>query len=161
MEDKILYSEQRKSIGLTIILGFFTVLMAGYLTVHLIAGPLGARPAPIVVQAALSVFFLLMTINFRKLTITITESGVKVYYGVFGTTRQWKDIAACERDEVNAVYGWGIRFGMYKKQWVWVYNVIGGPRVVFVAKSKKPRGLIISTANPDEVIAAASKQIGK
>ena len=66
---------------------------------------------------------------------------------------------ACEADEEDSFYGWGIRLGRYKHHWVWVYNVIGGPRVVFLNGRRKPKGLIVSTAHPDEVISISNTRI--
>ncbi len=40
-----------------------------------------------------------------------------------------------------------------------VYNVIGGPRVLFLTGKKKPKGLIVSTLNPEEIARIAATKI--
>jgi hypothetical protein len=154
-----LYQEQRTSLGITILLGLASSLLAMVLITQLIYGPLGTKPAPTWFLASLTALFALVTVNFRHITLTLTEEKVEVRYGVFRTTRRWGQVIACEMDEKHNFYGWGLRFGKYKCQWVWVYNVIGGPRVVFLTEKNKPRGLLVSTRNPEEVVRIASARI--
>jgi len=154
-----LYREERNSLGITLILGLVTLLMTMFLVAQLIYGPLGTKPAPTWFLAALTMLFALLTVNFRHVTLTLMQDKVEVRYGIFGASRRWEDVVACEEDEKNYFYGWGIRLGRYKHHWVWVYNVIGGPRVVFLTGRSKPKGLIVSTAHPDEVISISNTRI--
>ena len=40
-----------------------------------------------------------------------------------------------------------------------MYNVIGGSRVVFLTGKNKPKGLIVSTLNPEEIARIAATKI--
>ena len=160
MQDNILYKENRASFGIFVILFLVSLTMVVYLVIQLIYGPVGSKPSPDWVLALLVLIFILSTINFSHIRILLTDEHIKVYYGLFGTTLKWKDIVSCEPDEKNHFYGWGIRFGKYKKQWYWIYNVIGGPRVVFLTEKTKPRGLIVSTSHPEKILEIAKGKIG-
>lgn len=158
---KVLYSEKNVSTGIAIILGVISLLMAGFFVIQLIVGPLGTRPAPDWLLLVIAVFSIATTINFCWLSVTLTDEGVTVRYGIFRASRVWADVVSCEEDAERRFYGWGIRFGPYKKQWIWIFNVIGGPRVVFLTAGTKPRGLMISVKNPGEVLRVASERIGR
>lgn len=160
MKDHIIYIENRASIGIFVLLFLFTIAMSAYFVIQLIYGPIGSDPAPNWFLVLFIVFFLLTTINFSHIRIKLTDEYIKVNYGLFGTRLNWLDIVDCEADEENHFYGWGIRFGKYKKEWLWVYNVIGGPRIVFLTGKKKPKGLIVSTNNPQEFLTIAKRMIG-
>lgn len=159
MISKELYKERLFSKGIFIILSFFTLLMAIYLFSQIIIGPLGPKPAPNWILIILVVFFVLCTINFSYINTSLTQEYIKVNYGIFSMRLNWSDIKECELDEKNSFYGWGVRFGKYKGRWVYIYNVIGGSRIAFISKHKKPRGLIISTKKPQEIIRIAKEYI--
>ena len=158
-EPEPLYQERRRSWGITFILGASTLLLTAVLIAQCVYGPLGTKPAPTWFLATLVGLFALLTLIFRQITLTLIEDKVEVRYGIFSTARRWEHLIACEEDEQNAFYGWGIRFGRYKHNWVWVYNVMGGPRVAFLTGKRKPKGLIVSTTNPGDVIRIANAQI--
>jgi len=158
---KILYSEKNFSTGVTIILGLISLFLTGFFAIQLIVGPLGSRPAPDWLLAAIAVFSVATTINFSRLSVGLSEEGVTVRYGIFHASRAWSDVVSCEEDDERRFYGWGIRFGPYKKRWIWIYNVIGGPRVVFLTSGAKPRGLMISVKNPAEVLRVARERIAR
>lgn len=158
---EMLYKENRISIGLILILGGVSVAAGACFFVQLAHGPIGSRPAPTWLLGAFALAFFLLTLNFSYIRIQMTAGGVFVHYGVFGKHLPWTAVTVCEEDTLNAVYGWGIRFGKYKGQWVWIYNVIGGDRVAFLTRGNSPRGLIVSTARPAEVIRMACQMIGR
>ena len=159
MDGEIDFIEKRISWGIILILGLITTGILFWFVYQLINGPVGTKPAPNWFLGTMSLVFVLLTINFSSIHTLITSEGIRVKYGLFGCFRSWDQIKSCEQDEKKHFYGWGIRFGKYKRKWVWVYNMIGGSRVVFIARSKKPRGLIISTKKPEELITAAEKYI--
>lgn len=159
MKENSIYREKRASTGIFLLLLFVTIVMIAYFLVQLIYGPVGSDPAPTFFLAGFALFFILLTINFRYISIKLTDEYIKVSYGIFSKTLNWVDVVDCEEDEKNHFYGWGIRFGRYKKQWVWVYNVIGGPRIVFLTGKKNPRGLIVSTKNPQEILNIAKERL--
>ncbi len=159
MPTETLYHERRFSAGIFIILTVVFLIMAGFLIAQLALGPLGSKPAPTWVLALMTGLFSLPMINFAFLTLTLTTEGVTVGYGVIRTTLRWDQINAVGRDTEDGFYGWGIRFGKYRGLWVWVYNTIGGERVAFVTGVRKPRGLLVTTADPERVVALARERL--
>jgi len=157
MPNEPLYRERRFSAGIFFILAAVFLIMAGFLIAQLILGPLGSKPAPTWVLALLTGVFLLPMLNFAFLTLTLTNEGVRVAYGVFSSFRRWDQLTAVEPDAEDGFFGWGIRFGKYRGQWVWVYNTIGGDRVAFVTGAARPRGLLVTCADPARVAAIASE----
>lgn len=89
-----------------------------------------------------SEIFILTTINFRFLTIESSEEGIQVVCGISKGRLRWSDIKSCEKDEKGFFYGFDVRFGRYKKEWVWIYNVIGVSRWCFWP-GRKTAGIII------------------
>ena len=159
MKNNIIYKEKRTSTGIFGLLLFFTIAIVVFFGFQLIYGTVGSNPSPNWFRALFIALFILLTINFRHIEIKLTDEYIKVSYGIFSKTLNWVDIIDCEADEKNQFYGWGIRVGRYKKQWVQVYNVIGGPRVVFLTGKKTPKGLIISTKNSQEILNIAKRKI--
>jgi len=159
MPTETLHHERRFSAGIFFILAGIFLVMAGFLVAQLVLGPLGSKPAPTWLLAVFTGVFLLPMLNFAFLTLTLTTAGVRVAYGVFSSFRRWDQLTAVERDAEEGFYGWGIRFGKYRGQWVWVYNTIGGDRVAFVTTGAKPRGLLVTTADPERVVALARERL--
>ena len=159
MNGEIRFIEKRMSWGIVIILSVFTAAILFWFLYQLINGPVGTKPAPNWFLGVMSTLFILLTINFSSIHTVISPEGIRVKYGLFGCFRSWEQIKSCEEDDKKHFYGWGIRFGKYKGKWVWVYNVIGGTRVAFISRNRKPRGLIISTRRAEEMIKAANSFI--
>lgn len=155
------FTEKIFSKGLTIILSLVILVMAAVTVVQAISGPVGTKPAPTWVLIAFTLLFFLVTLNFLYLKIVLDEKGIRVSYGIFSSFRKWEDVDSCELDDKNYFYGWGVRFGRYKKQWIWIYNVIGGPRIFFIMKGKKPRGLMVSSKKPEEILRIAGDFIAE
>ena len=159
MQNETLYRERRFSAGIFFILAAVFLVMAGFLVAQVVLGPLGSKPAPTWLLALLTGVFLLPMLNFAFLTLTLTNEGVRVAYGVFSSFRRWDQLTAVERDAEDGFFGWGIRFGKYRGQWIWVYNTIGGERVAFVTGAARPRGLLVTTGDPDRVVAVARERL--
>ena len=159
MSTEFLYRERRFSAGIFFILAAVFLIMAAFLVTQLVLGPLGSKPAPTWLLALFTGVFFLPMLNFAFLTLTLTSEGVRVAYGVFSSFRRWDQLTAVEPDAEAGFYGWGIRFGKYRDQWVWVYNTIGGDRVAFVTGASKPRGLLVTCADPARVAALAREHL--
>jgi len=148
MSEKILYQEKMFSKGITIIMSVFALLI--FVGIGLKKITEDHTSDPWWIFPLFFAFFLLLTINFSILKITVTRKHLQVNYGIFYRKMHWKDITLLELDEKNYMYGWGIRWGRYKGSWVWVFNKIGGPRVVFL--KKKGIGTIVSSDNPKKLL---------
>ena len=159
MAPDILYSERRFSLGIFLIFAVITGLMGVFLVAQLLLGPLGSQPAPTWVLALLTGLVALPGANFAFLTLKLTTEGVTVGYGLIRSFRRWEDLTGCEPDTLDAFYGWGVRFGKYRNDWVWIYNTIGGARVAFLTGKSKPRGLVVTCADPEKVVGIARGRI--
>ena len=73
----------------------------------------------------------------------------------------WENIEDVYVDETPAIKygGAGIRTARIKGEWVLVYNVIGGPRVVLKLRVGKYKKFVFSTKNPEEVINVIKGQL--
>jgi hypothetical protein len=125
-------------------------------------GPVGTKPAPNSFYVIGIILALLIGLNFSAIRIRLTAEDVHVSYGAFGKTLVWTDVATCEIDtRLGARYDrWGIRFGIIHDKPVTVYNTFGGTRVAFLAKGNKPRGMAVTTRNPEELKRIANELIG-
>lgn len=150
-----IFKEKTFSLGITIILGIVAVAITTFAIVNQVAGPLGSKPAPPLMLWIFSGFFILVTINFMFLSVSITSNGITAGYGILRTTISWERIESVEKDAENRFFGWGIRIGYYRKKRVWVYNTIGGDRVVFMTKDNKPTSIMVSSKNAEELINSA------
>ena len=145
------------AIFLIVVLGMGVAL---YYQLHY--GPVGTSPASngsLFVIMALSI---LIGINFSAIRIHLTDIDVRVSYGLFGKTLAWRDVASCEIDTSSVLRygGWGIRLGMIQGKAVWVYNTFGGKRVAFLTKANKPKGMVVTTQNSEELIRISNQLIG-
>ncbi len=105
--------------------------------------------------------FFLLTLNFGRLIIRINFREVSVGYGVIKKKIPWENIEDVYVDETPAIKygGAGIRTARIKGEWVLVYNVIGGPRVVLKLKVGRYKKFVFSTKNPEEVINVIKGQL--
>ena len=163
MQAEKLYEE---TIFLWVFTAVLSIVTAGFLVLlvyQILVGPLGERPAPNWFFLLLALLFLVITITFSRLNITITSRAVTVGYGWFRRTIPWDTIERCYLDEASSIRygGWGIRIGRVKGTWRLVYNVIGGPRVVLAVKRGIFREFVFSTSNPEEVMAVIRQRIGR
>ena len=124
-------------------------------------GPIGSRPAPNIFYLIGALLALLIGLNFSAIRIRLTDVGVHVSYGVFGKTLAWKDVATCEIDTSSVVRygGWGIRLGIIHGKMVTVYNTFGGTRVAYLTKVSKPRGIVVTTRNPEALVRLSNQLI--
>jgi hypothetical protein len=161
MGKQILYRETMPAHAMAILLiavAFSTGFAFYYQVTY---GPIGSRPAPNIIYAGLTIFFLLIGINFSAIRIYLTNADAHVSFGLFGKTLAWKDIASCEADSTNVLRygGWGVRLGVFQRKKVWGYNTFGGKRVALIPKDIKLFGILFSTRNSEEVLRIAKKQI--
>lgn len=119
-------------------------------------------PAPNWFFLLMFLLFLGVMINFSRLVIRMTPRSIAVGYGIFKRTIIWENIEGCYLDEASTIRygGWGIRIGRVKGKWRWVYNVIGGPRVVLSLREGRFREFVFSTKSPEQVIKVVKQQIG-
>jgi len=161
MEKQILYRETVPAYFMAVIFLAIACWMGFSLYYQSNYGLIGSRPAPNNFYVIGIVFALLIGLNFSAIRIRLTDVDVHVSYGLFGKTIAWKDIATCEKDasSVARYGGWGIRLGFVHGKPVTVYNTFGGTRVAFLTRSGKPRGLVVTTLNPEELMRAANQLI--
>ncbi len=163
MDKRILYRETIPAYGMVAIFLVIACSMGFSLYHQINYGPIGSKPAPDNLYAIGCIVALLIGANFSAIRIRLTDLDVHVSYGLFGKTLPWHDVASCEIDRGAAALrygGWGIRLGMIKGKPVWVYNTFGGTRVAFLTSGRKPRGMVVTTRNPEELMRVANELIG-
>ena len=161
MEKQILYRETVPDYFTAVIFLAIACWMGFTLYHQINYGPVGAKPAPNSFYAIGIILALLIGISFSAIRIRLTADDVHVSYGVFCKTLAWTDVATCEVDtRLGARYDrWGIRFGIIHNKPVIVYNTFGGTRVAFLAKGNKPRGIAVTTRNPEELMRVSNELI--
>jgi len=161
MGKQIFYRETVPAYFLSVIFLAIACWMGVTLYQQINYGPVGAKPAPSSFYVVGMILALLIGLNFSAIRIRLTHDDVHVSYGVFGKTLAWTDVATCEIDSrLGARYDrWAIRFGVINGHPVIVYNTFGGTRVAFLAKGSKPRGMVVATRNPHELIRVANELI--
>ena len=161
MEKQILY---RETVPVYFIAVLFLVIACwmGFNLYHQINyGPVGSRPAPNSFYVAGIILAFLTGLNFSAIRIRLTDVDVHVSYGVFGKTLAWKDVSACEIDTSSVVRysGWGIRLGIIHGKPVTVCNTFGGTRVAFFTRGDKPRGMVVTSRNSEELMRVSNELI--
>ncbi len=162
MQENI-YEENIYSRWNLVILGAVSLALLSVLIYQFLIGPVGDRPAPNWFLLVMFLFFLMLTINFARLSIRITPRFITVGYRVIRYSVSWENVADCYLDEASAIRygGWGIRLGRVRGKWRLVYNVLGSPRVVVYLKRGKIREFVFSTKNPEQTMKTIKQQIGK
>jgi hypothetical protein len=162
VEKQVLYRETVPAYGIAAIFLAVAICMGFSLYYQINYGPIGSRPAPNSVYIIGAALALLFGLNFSAIRIRLTDVDAHVSYGLFGKTLAWKDVAKCERDDRSMVRygGWGIRLGFIHGKPVTVYNTFFGSRVAFLTKGRKPRGLVVTTRNPEELMRVSNQLIG-
>lgn len=156
----------RETLFSRFITAIFTVVI-GWLLYSLLhqvfVGPLGSRPASNQFLLVMILFFIVLAVNFSRLSIVVNSQGVMVGYGVLKHRIPWDNIGGCYTDETSAVMygGFGIRLGRVKGKWRIVYNVIGGPRVVLQLKRGWYREFVFSTKNPEAIMGIIRKRLNE
>ena len=100
------------------------------------------------------IVFLILTINFAFLSITMTNESITVGFGMIKHKTQLTNIAECAPDDVSSINygGFGIRIAKIEGKKRLVYNTIGTPRIVISLKEGRFPEFVFSTKNPEEVI---------
>lgn len=153
MEENI-YEETVPAKWMTITFAGITILLFSILLYQVINGPIRAEPAPNIAYLGLTLLFLGVTLNFRKLKIRIDSEDITAGYGIFKNTISWNKVEKTYLDEASTARygGWGLRIGRVKGNWRIVYNVVSGPRVVVSSKKGTFRELVFSTKKPEEIM---------
>jgi len=163
MNGNSMYEEHIVSKWTVIILGAFAAgLFIAYLY-QVLGEPLGTRPAPDWFLLGMSLFFLAILLNFYKLRIRISGSGVSAGYGVVSHSVDWDNIQDCYVDKASTIQygGWGIRLGRVKGKWRLAYNTLENPRVVVKVKQGRFSEFVFSTSHPDQVAEIIGRRIGR
>jgi Ca2+/Na+ antiporter len=101
--------------------------------------------------------FLFYSLNYRTLIIRITQTSLKLTFGLFTWTVPLENIEACCLDDMGGLMkmgGAGIHFMMIRKRYRALFNFLEYPRVVIAFKRKvgPVRDISFTTRRPDDVI---------
>jgi hypothetical protein len=151
---RTIYEEHIFCKGIALALGLVTVGML----VMTIRQWLALSPSadPVWLNPALFVFFLLLTLNFARLNVVITDEQATIGFGVIRSHTMWRDVVDCYPDETSVLRygGWGIRIGCHRGKWRLVFNDIGAPRVVLLRRNNSIPEVIFSTHRPEQAVEA-------
>ncbi len=103
-----------------------------------------------------SLFLLIIAINFSFLRIKVFQDGITAGFGVIRHHVAADNIAAVYQDKApNTAYkGFGFRWGSVNGRRRLVYEVSEAPRVVIRQKQDSDREFVFSTRKPDSAIKA-------
>jgi len=99
-----------------------------------------------------------VALNFRYLTIVVTDEEVRFHFGIFGTSLPLEAVQTCEvkRYQWLPYGGWGLRMASGGRM---AYSVLGVPRGVEVTVERKGklRRYFVSSAQPEALAAALGR----
>lgn len=154
------YHETVPSTAIAVLLAIPAAAMWLVLLAQLLGAPLGGDPAPIWLLVALALVLSFAARWFRALELRLDADGIAVAYGPFRARRSWDQVSHLELDESGGFYGgYGVRLGWRKGCLVWVFSTIGTPQVAVVPTAPGPRGLVVSTRRPHDVLALAAPHL--
>ncbi len=156
-----IYRERIFSGVLAILTGCFAIVFLGLFIYYQIWGPLGNGP-PIWFFLGIGLFFLLITLNFAYLTVTVSSSGVTARFGIASHTVPLNDIARYYEDKASSISygGFGIRFGWVHGKRRLVYSITNAPRIVIQRQRESNQEFVFSTHNPEGVVQAIKEALG-
>lgn len=102
-----------------------------------------------IVFLILIIFMVLVFLNFWRLSFEITETRVRIRFGVLVKSVNRSDIKSCEPYELSFTnyLGYGIRYGADGTK---AYNTRNGPGVKMVVDGER-RPLVVSVDDPEKV----------
>jgi hypothetical protein len=156
-----LYKERVFSGLLAVLPAVFAIVLLGMFVYYQISGPLEEEISAWFFLG-MGLFFLVITINFAFLTITISPLGVSARFGVINHTVPLNNIAESYQDKTSSVSygGFGIRFGWVNGKRRLIYNTINTPRVVLQQLREPNQEFVFSTRQPEKVIQAIKEALG-
>lgn len=99
-----------------------------------------------------------VALNFRYLTIVVTDEEVRFRFGIFGTSFPLEAVQTCEakRYQWLPYGGWGLRMASGGRM---AYSVLGVPRGVEITAERKGklRRYFVSSAQPEALAAALGR----
>ena len=112
---------------------------------------------------SMGIIFSFLTVNFRKLDITITHENLIVSFGLSKKVIPLTNIevAKTDKEAKPLVLGFGIRMTRYQEKWVLVYNVIFARRAIIYLKEGKAQIFVFSTKQPEKVVELINANIKK
>jgi len=163
MERKVLYSETISSLAVNIF-ALFAAFLWVIAAVHQVnRGPIGPKPGPpAIVFVILAIVTCVAGTVSNRMRIQLTDIDISISWFWFRKTLAWKDISACEIDTMPAFirgWGWGAQLSTYGGRMLWACTTFSGKRVAFITKDNMPRGMIVSTQNPEKLVRLAKERI--
>ena len=99
-----------------------------------------------------------IVVNFRYLTIVVTDETVRFHYGIFGTSLALEALQGCEVKRYRWVPygGWGLRMAWGGKM---AYSVLGVPQGVEITAESggRTRRYFVSSTRPETLAAALER----
>jgi hypothetical protein len=154
MTDEIIYNERVSSNRTEALFLALTILFFLLLVWRVNAGSLDILAAAFF---GLFSLFLFYSVNYRTLTIRLTQESLKLTFGIFTWTVPLDNVEECRLDDIPVLMrmgGAGIHFMSIRKRYRASFNFLEHPRVVIAFKRKvgPVRDISFSTRRPDEIL---------
>ena len=165
MDTNAIYTETISPSMMKLVMGIMGAITVLFLVLYIYqaaSGPIGGNAAPDWYYLLLFAIFAVITAfltNFRKLSVSITESAITVRYGMLKSIVEWDNIAKCtiDRDSSFGYGGFGLRLARGHGTWIRAYNLMNCPRIALDLKSGKSKRLVFSTKSPEQIIEIAQR----
>lgn len=153
MKENICYTERITSKWTEALFIGLTLLLDGLFVWRVITRSLDTLSY---IFAGLSLVFLFYVINYRVLTIRLTQQALELKFGIFTWTEPYENIAGCALDKIPWLMwygGAGIHFMLIHKRYRASFNFLEYPRVVVALKKKSGpvRDISFTTRHPEKV----------
>ena len=148
------YHEKVQSSKTSLLFIILTIIFAALFAWR--ASAVGFRFIPIL-YLFVGVFFFLYVLNYRSLTITISENDIFLKFGIIQWRTMLENIQSCELDDSPDIIkygGAGVHFAFVKRIYRAYFNFLEHPRVLitFINKQGPVQALVFTTRQPAEVI---------
>jgi hypothetical protein len=105
----------------------------------------------------LGLFFLFYVLNYRTLSIELSEDALRLKFGLVSWRTTFSNIQSCQLDDPPPWIkygGAGVHFALVDGLYRAFYNFLDGPRILVIFKEKQGRvqALSFSTRKPERIL---------
>jgi hypothetical protein len=142
---------------LMIIVTFIVLVLFAYLQITARMEPASLDSGTNFLMTAIMALIIFILASFSALTVTINEQFLHIRFGwgIFSKKFLLSEIATVKSVKNRWYYGWGIRFWLWSK--MWIYNVSGFDAVELTLKNG--RVYRIGTDEPDKLEASIKQGV--
>ncbi|MBC7120141.1 MAG: hypothetical protein H5T33_00970 [Candidatus Methanosuratus sp.] len=153
MSSATLYEETITWGFLILVISSVLIFAAGISFFAFVSDP-NADPLSFLILLVVILIGVVVTLNFSRLSIKVTSTGITVGFGRIKTSFNWGQVEDCYLDTASALKygGFGVRGGRHNGKNRLVYNVTRAPRLVLSVRGTKYDEFVFSTKRPEELM---------